>query len=52
MKLALHVVPSVLAADAWGISPPMMGAAALCSSTATSPPRGSPLYLRCSVLLI
>ena len=51
-KLALHVVPSILAADAWGISPPMMGAAALCGNTAASPPRGSPLYLRCSVLLI
>jgi hypothetical protein len=30
----------------------MMGAAALCGNTAASPPRGSPLYLRCSVLRI
>ena len=51
-KRALHVVPSVLAADAWGIAPPMLGAAALCGHTAVSPPRSSPLSLRCSVLLI
>jgi hypothetical protein len=51
-KRALHVVPSVLAADAWGIAPPMLAAAALCGHTAASPPRSSPLSLRCSVLLI
>ncbi|HEY5870775.1 MAG TPA: hypothetical protein VI542_35280 [Candidatus Tectomicrobia bacterium] len=52
VKLALHVLPSVLAADVWGLFPPMMGAATLCGTTSTSPPRGSPLYLLCSVLLI
>jgi hypothetical protein len=51
-KLALYVVPSILAADVWGVHPPVIAASTLWGSTSASPPRGSPLYLRCSVLLI
>lgn len=51
-KFVLHVVSSVTAAGAYGISSSKLGAAALCGSTSVSPSRSRPLYLRCSVLLI
>ena len=51
-KFVLHVVSSVVAAGAYGISSSKLGAAALCGSTSVSPSRSRPLYLRCSVLLI
>lgn len=51
-QLAPHVVPHTLVANVWGGHPSCLGAATLCGTTSTSPPRGSPLYLLCSVLLI
>jgi hypothetical protein len=51
-KLTLHIAPSLLAADLWGGHPSVTGASTLCGSPPASAPRGSPLYLRCSVLLI
>jgi hypothetical protein len=52
MHSAFHIVSSVLVASADGIVPLMLGAAALCGNTATSPPRSRPLSLRSSVLRI
>ena len=52
VRLALHLVPTALAAHAGGLASLALGAAALCGYTAASPPRRPLLSLCSSVLRI